>query len=65
MTNGDRIRQMSNEELVRKMIFSCRNCVYNDQCNADGKFICSNGIFKWLESDVYEGIKAYLESEEE
>ena len=65
MTNGDRIRQMSNEELAQKIIFGCSKCAYNDQCMNDGKFICINGIFKWLESDVEEGIKAYLESEEE
>ena len=48
MTNGDRIRQMSNEELVGWL--DCKSCIYEMRsCDA----CCS------------EGIKAYLESEEE
>lgn len=60
MTNGDRIRQMSNEELAefieRKTVCACSICFYRLSGN-DGRGIC----------DVLckEGIKAYLESEEE
>lgn len=48
MTNGDRIRQMSNEELVE--LLDCDFCIYKD------KTYCHN--------ECEEGIKAYLESEE-
>ena len=55
MTNGDRIRRMSNEELARwletKLGFdTCLICAYE-------KYSC--------EQNCEEGIKAYLESEEE
>ena len=57
MTNGDRIRQMSNEELARwlddKMkVYSCNVCLYDYRQRR-----CNNAC--------EEGIKAYLESEEE
>lgn len=56
MTNGDRIRQMSNEELAKwldekfRFSISCEICMYDikNKCN-----------YKCIE-----GIKAYLESEE-
>ena len=55
MTNGDRIRQMSNEELanyiVKKMPIAC--CYF---CEGDRNKCHGN---------CEEGIKAYLESEEE
>ena len=50
MTNGDKIRQMSNEELA-KILRSCQLCMHRE-----GR-TCSNECKK--------GIKAYLESEEE
>ena len=49
MTNGDRIRQMSNEELA-ELIKDCRNCNY---------YYTSNCMF----SKCSEGIKAYLDME--
>ena len=49
MTNGDRIRQMSNEELAR--LLGCDACVYMENA------IC--------QEDFTEGIKTYLESDEE
>ena len=66
MTNGDRIRQMSNEELAEYL--NLKTGLYN--C-----YVCKNGFwdyqFRECEySDVddrdkcIEGIKAYLESEE-
>ena len=57
MTNGDRIRQMSNEELA-EILFA--NCKY---CNKHIK-VCM-GDFLSREANCEEGIKAYLESEEE
>ena len=49
MTNGDRIRQMSNEELVSRLY--CDSCIYKEEAICD--------------KDCVEGIKAYLESEEQ
>ena len=51
MTNGDRIRQMSNEELANIMIDYCDWCIHSYAEN------CEHTCIK--------GIKAYLESEEE
>lgn len=52
MTNGDRIRQMSNEELAR--VVNCTCCSWYVDCQ--------DGI---NDKPCQEGIKAYLESEEE
>ena len=56
MTNGDKIRQMSNEELAgwldnKARTESCRFC------------ICMSSLF--CNYNCIEGIKAYLESEAE
>ena len=52
MTNGDRIRQMSNEEL--RLVVNCSCCAWFDECKeGTNKEPCGMGI------------KAYLESEEE
>ena len=55
MTNGDRIRQMSNEELAEMLSerLVCHYCVRKNDSNT----FCLNSCI--------EGIKAYLESEEE
>ena len=57
MTNGDRIRQMSNEELADNILNSdfrsCDLCIYE----------CSSR--ECLESTCRESIKAYLDSEVE
>jgi len=59
MTNGDRIRQMSNEELA-KVLDRIRwvKCQYCNYTKIDG-FDC---VIE--EAVCEEGIKAYLESEE-
>lgn len=49
MTNFERIKAMTLEELARASL-SCRMCVY-DGCECSG-------------SNCYEGVKAWLESEE-
>ena len=56
MTNGDRIRQMSNEELANGIITECSLCKYY----YIGEFDCVVN-----KADCKEGIKTYLESEEE
>ena len=54
MTNGDRIRQMSNEELARHLVEKCPTaCCYF--CESDrGKCLgkCEEGIKAYLESEV-------------
>ena len=57
MTNGDRIRRMSNEELAKTLSRVCKICVYSKADIAEELLFC-NGPCK-------EGIKAYLESEAE
>ena len=55
MTNGDRVRKMSNEELaefIRNKISTCHCCAFDDTSE------CFNNL-------CIEGIKAYLESEVE
>lgn len=49
MTNGDRIREMSNEELASRLY--CDSCVYKEEAICD--------------KDCEEGIKAYLDMEVE
>ena len=53
MTNGDRIRQMSNEELANMFYDKCECCKFEP------------GSKDCVENICVEGIKAYLESEEE
>ena len=57
MTNGDRIRQMSNEELAKTLSRVCEICIYR-KADIEEELLFCNGPCK-------EGIKAYLESEEE
>ena len=56
MTNGDRIRQMSNEELAEWL---------DTQFGTDVGCRCCIEVNCRKYSDCQEGIKAYLESEEE
>ena len=65
MTNGDRIRQMSNEELAEYL--NLKTGIYN--C-----YVCKYGFYDYQyreceyggeSSKCEEGIKAYLESEVE
>ena len=47
MTNGDRIRQMSNEELWK--VLHCVCCIYRDDvCD---KMSCRDGMIAYLESE--------------
>ena len=55
LTNGDKIRQMSNEELaefIRNKISTCHCCAFDDTSE------CFNSL-------CIEGIKAYLDMEVE
>lgn len=55
MTNADRIRAMTDEELAEWLCSNCddcNDCVAFELCNAfDGK---SNGLKKWLKQPVKE-----------
>ena len=56
MTNGDKIRQMSNEELVKVLSDTKNKCIY-----CAGKY--KSNIF--CNADCIKGIKAYLDMEAE
>ena len=50
MTNGDRIRQMSNEELAIVISHQCNYCAFTNQdCR---KLYCQDGVKEYLESEV-------------
>ncbi len=56
MTNGDKIRQMSNEELaefIRDKVSNCYCCAYDDMngCATHG---CKEGIKSYLDMEVEE-----------
>ena len=51
MTNGDRIRQMSDEELARALVnWDCEMCSKNADVTCDGK--CGAGVLEWLKQEV-------------
>lgn len=66
MTNYERIKQMSIEEMAEK-IFDCGNgreycyghCYYQDDnsCPNDGAQGCIQGVVKWLQSEEEENDK--------
>ena len=56
MTNGDKIRQMSNEELAKLLDGNCHYCE---------DYIFCDGDLKKCEQGCLEGIKAYLDMEVE
>ena len=63
MTNGDRIRQMSNEELAEVLCDvrnCCRYCI--GKYERFGEFDCSVIVNN---TNCIEGIKAYLDTEVE
>ena len=56
MTNADRIRKMSDEELVEKILlstsyFGCDKCMYKSDCR--GKH-CTDAAIEWLKQEVSE-----------
>ena len=49
LTNGDKIRQMSNEELASIISTSCDKCGYRpNQCVSDDEKTCYEGHLAWL-----------------
>lgn len=54
MTNGDKIRNMSNEELIQTLSGSkCCMCAYKYMSNCFGEN-CNDGVAKWLKQEVEE-----------
>ena len=52
MTNGDRIRQMKDEELAKKL--RCNSCLYQIMKSECESLDCEYGILAWLEKEVEE-----------
>ena len=52
MTNGDRIRQMTDEELADKLTDKCAVCAYRySECEKEF-CLCEKGVLKWLKQEV-------------
>lgn len=55
MNNADRLRQMTDEELVKSIGLACKRCVYRTasigEC-ADRD--CTDGNLEWLKQEVSE-----------
>jgi hypothetical protein len=50
MTNGDRIRQMSDEELAKKL--QCDSCLYQIMKSECETSDCAFGILAWLRKEA-------------
>ena len=54
LTNGDRIRQMTDEELADKLTDKCAFCAYhNAECETTF-CMCGEGVLEWLKQEVSE-----------
>lgn len=57
-TNADRIRQMTDEELVMTLDTDCNRCAKTENCELCGDpvsyGICVNGNIAWLKQEVSE-----------
>ena len=58
MTNGDRIRQMSDKELAMlfdRIRYDCEGCPAFTECESGEKFIsCTATMLEWLKSEEEE-----------
>lgn len=57
MTNGDRIRQMSDEELFDKYFWyyvSCGHCKFTIDCKSSRRAECREMWLKWLGAEEEE-----------
>ena len=56
MTNGDKIRQMNNEELIKFLeeftYSTCPYCVFKFRDTNCINTNCYDAVFKWLESEA-------------
>jgi hypothetical protein len=52
MTNADKIRQMSNEDLAKNQC-TCKHCIYqNDNCLDKDRIDCYKGKLAWLKQEA-------------
>ena len=62
MTNGDKIRQMTDEELVMTLDADCNRCVKSETCELLGDPVsygdCVKGNIEWLKQEVNEDVRA-------
>ena len=62
-TNGDRIRQMTDEELADKLTDKCAVCAYH-HAECERKFcLCERGVLEWLKQEVSEDCGADMREE--
>lgn len=55
MTNGDKIRQMTDEELVESIGLACKRCLYsNGECDSGYGEGCITGNLEWLKQEASE-----------
>jgi hypothetical protein len=58
MTNGDKIRSMTDEELVTVLDTDCNRCVKSENCELCGDpvgyGICVKGNIEWLKQEARE-----------
>lgn len=54
MTNFEKIKSMTVEELVDEDVFDCKCCIYRDSEEVCWNGICRSGIRKWLNKEVEE-----------
>lgn len=54
MSNFEKIKKMSVEELAESFILDCNCCIYFEPCieACDCDYDCKDGIKEWLESEV-------------
>jgi hypothetical protein len=52
MTNGDKIRSMTNEKLAEELVTFSADCLFCDGCEQEQGFSgCVNCIKEWLEEE--------------
>ena len=52
MTNGDMLRQMTDEELAGVLSGQCACCGYQyESCGTDFS-LCDRGVLKWIKQEV-------------
>lgn len=63
-SNADRIRQMTDEELVKSIGLACKRCAYykvgRGECSGQDKE-CTDGNLEWLKQDVKKDAKSDTE----
>lgn len=62
MTNGERIRAMTDQQIAESQMLTCRHCVYDRFVTPDDPYACVRlgwdcifGKTKWLEQEELHG----------